>query len=515
MVAGGNDTAIDSAGIFINEIPVTSKKQIDEVIQKSRIDVDFVFGQAKTSRNLSAAEIGSFFQGVREFFSTRYMPANEDVRLKRDLADHVFSHSVKMRNKPKLHLFYCYTGSFKSDANIVARVEAGKADLASLNLFSEISFNFLDLNLLQERYQEVNLRIEKEIEVDAYASLPVIAGIHQAYIGVLRCTELVKLVANSDGRLQKSLFNENVRDFLSSNPVNNEIEETLLSPESQSRLPALNNGITIVAREIKIIGKKFTLYDFQVVNGCQTSHIIFENQAHLLPETAISVKMIQLDDKDLINDIVRATNRQTEVKDEAFVVLDDFHKKLERFFSSVDATPDSKLVYERRKRQYADTAYTAKNIVTLTFVTNSFVSCVLENPVDAVDYYGVLLKRYQHKIFEDSHSLWPYLLSASIMREIEKRCVGDVRAYLWKFRYILGVLVRRSFGAMPPIRDNDAQMAYAKRALVACHNYAAFNELLTQAEKKIVEQLKAEGQDFDSRNAHQDRRFVDKLLGRG
>lgn len=515
VVAGSNDTAIDSMGIFINDIPVTSNSQVDEISSKSRIEVDLVFIQSKTSRNLSAAEIGSFLQGVREFFSTKFMPANEEVVIKRSLSDYVFSKSVKMKSKPTLNLFYCYTGVNKSDENVVARVNAGKSDLQALNLFSNVSFTFLDLNALQERYQEVNLRVEKEIQVNEYASLPVITGIRQAYIGVLPCVELVKLVSNSDGRLQKSIFNENVRDFLSNNSVNNEIGATLKDLESQSRLPALNNGITIVARGIRIIGKKFTLSDFQIVNGCQTSHIIFENRSVLQPETAVSVKMIELEDRELINDIVRATNRQTEVKDEAFVVLDDFHKKLERFFASIDVDNEAKLVYERRKRQYADSVYTTKNIVTLTFLTNSFVTCMLENPVDAVDYYGVLLRKYSGKMFEDSHSLWPYLLSATIMREIEKLCVGDVRLGLWKFRFVLAVLVRKSFGPVPDLKNDKAQREYTAKALQICHDSNEFVSRLVAAEELISEAIKSEqsNPNFDKINAHQDRRFVGKVLG--
>jgi hypothetical protein len=76
IVAGGLDTAIDSIGIFINDIPVTSQAQVDEIVSRHKIDVDFCFIQAKTSRNLNAAEIGSFIQGVKEFFGTRFMPEN-------------------------------------------------------------------------------------------------------------------------------------------------------------------------------------------------------------------------------------------------------------------------------------------------------------------------------------------------------------------------------------------------------------------------------------------------------
>lgn len=144
IVAGSNDTAIDSIGFFINDIPVTSKEQVDEVAGKSRFRTDFVFNQSKASKRLNAAEIGSFMQGIREFFSERYMPTSDSISLRRNLSDYIFSLSVKMKEKPRLHLFYCYAGDYKDDATIVSRVEAGKADLAALNIFSKIEFVFLD-----------------------------------------------------------------------------------------------------------------------------------------------------------------------------------------------------------------------------------------------------------------------------------------------------------------------------------------------------------------------------------
>ena len=446
IVAGGLDAGIDAIGIFLNDVSVTSPTQVDEIASRQKVEADFCFVQAKTSRNLNAAEIGSFLQGVKEFFGQRYMPINESVADKRSLSDHVFANSVKMRMKPRLHLYYCYAGSYKGDLIVEARVKAGREELSAYNFFSNIDFHFVDSNKLQERYQEVNLRVEKEIQINEYATLPAINGIRQAYLGVLPCTELVKLLSNSDGKLHKALFNENVRDFLSRNPVNDEIEATMTSPEKQGRLAALNNGITIVARDVRIVGKKFTLSDYQIVNGCQTSHIVFANQHRLIGDTSLPVKIIEAENRELVNEIVRATNRQTEVKDEAFVVLGEFHKRLERFFVSAEAEPEYKLVYERRKRQYADTAYTSQNIVTLTLLTNGFVSCCLDSPVDPNDYYGVLLTRYKDRMYVEGHSLWPYLLSAIILKEVEKLCVGAAKPKLWKFRFIIALLIRRTFG---------------------------------------------------------------------
>ena len=474
IVAGGLDSGIDAIGIFLNDISVTSTAQVDEIASRQRIDADLCFVQAKTSRNLNAAEIGSFLQGVKEFLAKKYMPTNQNVVDKRVLSDHVFRNSVKMRSKPRLHLYYCYVGSYKGDPIVDGRVKAGCEELSGYNIFSDIQFKFLDSDKLQERYQEVNLRIEKEVQINEYAALPPIKGIRQAYLGVLPCKELVKLLSNADGKLHKALFNENVRDFLSRNPVNDEIAATVTSAENQSRLAALNNGITIVARNIQIVGKKFILGDYQIVNGCQTSHIVFEHQNCLKSDTSLPVKIIEAEDRELVNEIVRATNRQTEVKDEAFAVLGEFHKRLERFFLSVDANPEYRLVYERRKRQYSDTAYTAQNIVTLTFLTNAFVSCCLDNPVDANDYYGVLLTKHKSTMYVENHSLWPYLVSAMILREVEKRCTGRARPVVWKFRFIIGLLIRRGFGNLPNLTNERAQKGYADRVVPICRDKGAF-----------------------------------------
>lgn len=513
VVAGGHDTAIDAIGIFLNDIPITTPNHVDEIASRQRIDADFCFIQSKTSRNLNAAEIGSYLQGVKEFFGEKFMPANEQIQDKRSLSEKVFSISVKFKSKPRLNIYYCYAGRFLNDATVAARVEAGKAELLSFGMFSEVNFYFIDSDRLQERYQEVNLRIEREIQMNEFASLPSIPGIRQSYIGVLPCTELVKLLTNSDGRLHKAIFNENVRDFLNRNPVNDEISATISSQKEQSKLAALNNGITIVAKGVNLVGKKFTLSDYQIVNGCQTSNIIFENRSKLLPTTSVPVKIIEVEDKDIINDIVRATNRQTEVKDEAFVVLSDFHKKLERFFLSIEDRPESKVVYERRKRQYADTAYTPQNIITLTSMTNAFVSCYIEDPVDANDYYGVLLKKYASRMYRDEHTMWPYLISAKILRGIEKLCVGDARKSLWKFRFIIALLVRRSFGTPPSLFNEVANKKYAEAALLKLNDPKVFLRIVMDAEAFLAAAIEKQPAGFDKANAHQDRRFVGTLKG--
>lgn len=138
---------------------------------------------------------------------------------------------------------------------------------------------------------------------------------------------------------------------------------------------------------------------------------------------------------------------------------------------------------------------------------------LLGDPVDAVDYYGSLLRRYSGHIFTENHSIWPYFASAKIIRELENLCVGKARASVWKFRFILGVLVRRSHGAAPNLSDDKGQQIYAQSIIQTCHNRKEFLNRLMQAERKVAYAINAQGAGFDSRNAHQDRKFVEQLLG--
>ncbi len=43
----------------------------------------------------------------------------------------------------------------------------------------------------------------------------------------------------------------------------------------------MNNGVTIIAKSVRQIGTKFVIQDFQVVNGCQTCHVLWSKREQL------------------------------------------------------------------------------------------------------------------------------------------------------------------------------------------------------------------------------------------
>lgn len=83
-------------------------------------------------------------------------------------------------------------------------------------------------------------------------------GIEQAFLGIVRADQLLKLITDDEGEIRKALFYDNVRDFQGDVDVNEDIRRTLRSPDSK-RFCVLNNGVTVVARNLKTTGDRFTL----------------------------------------------------------------------------------------------------------------------------------------------------------------------------------------------------------------------------------------------------------------
>lgn len=116
----------------------------------------------------------------------------------------------------------------------------------------------------------------------------------------------------------------------------------------------MNNGVTIIARTLRTTGNRFYIEDYQIVNGCQTSHVLFDQREVVDESVMVPLRLIATQDEEVTASIVKATNRQTEVRAEQLLALGEFQKKLELFFQAQEEP--RRLYYERRSRQYNRTA---------------------------------------------------------------------------------------------------------------------------------------------------------------
>jgi hypothetical protein len=311
------------------------------------------------------------------------------------------------------------TGKWVGDQNLEARRQAVVTDLRGLNIFKEVDFTPVDADSLQKLYGQTKNAISREFTFSDRTVMPEIPGVAEAYLGLVPAREFVRLLQDDSGEIIKSLFYDNVRDFQDFNSVNSEIRRTLESKSLRGQFVLMNNGITVIAKTLRATGNRFLIEDYQIVNGCQTSHVLF-SQKDLLNDDSVVVplRLIATQDENVIGSIIKATNRQTEVREDQLLALSDFQKKLESFFQ---AYPEGrKLYYERRSRQYNNVVGIEKTrIVTPANLIRAYAAMLLGEPHRTTKNYTALLDRVGKEIFVQDHRLEPYYLAALALYRLE------------------------------------------------------------------------------------------------
>ena len=343
-VGGTRNPGIDGLAIMTNNHLVTSQEEIDYFIQDADLlNIEFSFIQSKTSESFEIGGINTFVASVKEFFRDGELNFEDDLLNLRDLKNYIYKNSIKMEKSPTLKLYYATTGKWLADQNLTTIINSGISDLKTFDLFSDIKFIPIDADRLKALYREIKNKITKEIIFEKHTILPIIEKVTESYLGLLPANELIKIISDDDGEIIKTIFYDNVRDFQGFNKVNNGIKSTIENTLSKDKFVLLNNGITIVAKSLNKVGSAFKISDFQIVNGCQTSHVLHSIKESVDSSVLIPLKLIVTDDDDTINDIIRATNSQTEVKNESFEILKPFHKKLEEFYLTFEREDNKKV----------------------------------------------------------------------------------------------------------------------------------------------------------------------------
>jgi hypothetical protein len=421
-VVGGNggDCGIDAIAIIVNGIMVNSIEEVEDLIERSGSisEATFILIQSKTTSSFDGGEIRTFGDGVVDFFSENpQMVRNEFIEKKAKIVEFIISKAARIK-KMVCKMFYVTTGKWMEDQNLLSRISKVKEDVENLNLFKDVEFIPLGAREIQKYYKQTQEKVSATIHFPNKVLLPEIEGIKEAYIGVLDVKEYIKLIEDDLGNIRRSVFYDNVRDYQGENDVNLSISKTLRS-EKSNRLVVLNNGVTIVAKSLTVARNNITLEDYQIVNGCQTSHVIYNNKENINDSVSLPVKIIVTEDEDIISDIIIANNSQTEVKKEELMALTDFQKRLELFYNSIN-DPKRRLYYERRSKQYDSIPDIEKvRIVTISSQIRSFASMFLDRPHLASRYYGKLLEQLSDVAFVKEHELMPYYTSSYALYKLE------------------------------------------------------------------------------------------------
>ena len=428
LVHVGSDAnyGIDGLGIVLNNTLIYDKADAQGFFERCQhIDAEFLFVQAKTSDSFDSGDFLKTCSAVADFFENKAsMARNTKAKDYNLLSDIIFKNAIRLSEPPKCHIYYVYTGS-GIGCNADAIIAQQKTILNAGNRFSEVTINIIDAEALKSFFKETKNQIERTLNDVHMTSLPKLKGandtIKEAFIGVISGRDFLSLITDEDKNIIRSLFSENVRDFQGMNPVNSDIENTIKDKVDQNLFPIFNNGVTIVASKTARTSTDITIKNYQIVNGCQSSYVLFNNTKCGVENIYIPVKIISTEDSETINKIIKATNWQTQVPKEAFETTRDFHKRLEEFFMVMNRENDKKIYYERRSKQYNNTSIHNHDIVTMPILLKCYMSLYMYLPHATHQYYGQMLIEHRKGIFNDRHKTLPYYVSAFLFKLINEK----------------------------------------------------------------------------------------------
>jgi hypothetical protein len=107
------------------------------------------------------------------------------------------------------------------------------------------------------------------------------------------------------------IFAQNVRLGLGRTRVNDEMTQSILDQVEHQKFLTFHNGLTIVAKEVKIAEGNLVLKHYSVSNGCQSLLAFYDNRTRLTRKLVVLVRVVRVgDDRSLAASIAYKTNNQ-------------------------------------------------------------------------------------------------------------------------------------------------------------------------------------------------------------
>ncbi len=497
-VGDGGDTGIDGIAIIVNGQLVESIDEIDDLLEKNNsLEVEYLFIQSKTSSSFDGADMGVFLLGCLDFFSTSpRLVRNEDIKRFAEVSNYIYSKAPRFRENPTIKLYYITTGKWNEDQNLKGVIDNGVRNIEQSNLFEKVTFHPFGARELATAYRKTKESISTTINFSNRITLPRINGVSQAYIGLLPFSEFLKIVSDNEGSIL-NVFEDNVRDFQGeNNDVNSGIALTIGNEDSEI-FSVLNNGVTIVASSISPTGDQFTISDYQIVNGCQTSNVLYNNRnGEKIAKVHIPVKLIATNDDDIKTRITLATNNQTPIKKEQLAALTQFQRSLEQYYNSY--TGDAKIYYERRAKQYnSDNNVLKSKVITVPYQIKSFAAMFLDEPHNVTSFFGTIVKRLNEgkaQIFNNDHAYSPYYTSSYAYYRLESFFrKGSIDSSFKKVRFHILMLFKltNEKESMPPLNSTKKMDKYCGELLTILNDETK----ALKAFKKCAEIIESSGFD--------------------
>lgn len=369
IVDGSGDGGVDAIYLFVNRRLVTSDFNYKSVSEP--VDIELIVIQAKKTEGFAETPVDRLTTLFTMALGGKTSHASLAATFKPEVLKVIgeFKAAIdKLATKfPSIYVraYYCAKGK-TPPANIEGKRQAVEHLLQGNYKDSRVEIlGAGDLYELAKQQKDLTKLLPT-------ASTPLFGD--DAIVALCRLEKFADFISDDTGVLINRIFESNVRDYQGEVEVNKEIAETLGSKETPD-FWWMNNGVTIVADKAQWIAPSISIKNPLIVNGLQTSFEIHRNAAKLKDDSrSVLVRIIEVTDPAKREQIIRATNRQTNIKHSSFRASEPIHVQIEDYLKAIP------IYYDRRKNSYKREGKPADRILSIDRLAQVVLAVLLQEP---------------------------------------------------------------------------------------------------------------------------------------
>lgn len=420
IVGKGLDGGCDSIYLFLNNLLITPDVVEHISVPKDSI-LEMIIIQSKKTTSFGEDAVMKWktisgnlldLSKTTTDFTARY---NADVLEAFTTFRDTYTRLITSRVKLKFRFYYATLAS-ELHPNVIQQAEELKDTIKGLFPNAVVEVTFVDSDTLFDMYNAV---IENRVNLK-FADIPISPN-QKNYIALVDLKSYFNFIVNDEGDVRKSFFDSNVRDYQGKNNVNSSISETLHRADDND-FWWLNNGVTVLASEATLVNnRELQIVNPEIVNGLQTSMEIYnyfsENREALESEKrSILLRIIVPDNEESRDQIIFATNNQTNIPKATLRVTDPIHLQIEMYFKSRG------LFYDRRKNYYKNQGRKPAEIVGVSFLAQCLITIFLKKPDYARARPSTLLndEKTYNELYEKNNDLEVFYRVALLGKKIKK-----------------------------------------------------------------------------------------------
>jgi hypothetical protein len=455
LVGGSQDTQIDAIVILLNNEkvlrPGDSLDELDMAVAgDDPVQLSFIFIQATGSASKAkgvSQKISAFSDGVLAFLKQRQRGepgVNAGLEDWIDLKNRIFDilEDGGMEKCCDCAMYFVSPRRSTLDENLERTTGTGQSkiadDAALEKMFNSVRFHNIGLGRLGRLISDAGKRRgEFKISLDQFVRAPAPRGVEACYCGYLTVGQILEMISDTEdipqkspqaptdplARISQAVFASNIRQFVGSDtPVNASISQTIRDEARRRELGLRSNGLAITARGCQPLGSRhLVLRHAQIVNGCQTSHVLFAQRELLAGEGGrdmwLPAKIVVTDDAEIEGAAILGLNRQTPIHEAQVFTERAFADRLAHQLAHGPQAIRNPVYFEKREGEFRGRDdIDASRIVSLFEIAQAYAATFEGRPdeVAGAGQIPIIGKIRNGTMFGKQESASAYVLAAVI-----------------------------------------------------------------------------------------------------